>query len=137
MLQPQTPNSKPQPLLIIYLRCRANLEQIRQSRPDSGLGFQVKVLERYKFSPLRSEAEGKRPRCLNRADFAPEHCLVRAGSIPEKALIGPAVVGVSSPQTAGPFWDFTAALDLTSNNPFKKGFLASEIHYKNALLLLI
>ena len=31
--------------LPLRLRCRANVEQIRQSRPDSGLGFQVKDLE--------------------------------------------------------------------------------------------
>ena len=35
------------------VRCRANMAHIRQSRPDCGLGFQVKVL---KFFPLRSEA---------------------------------------------------------------------------------
>ena len=31
--------------------CRANLEPISQSRPDSGLGFQVKVLKIFKGVP--------------------------------------------------------------------------------------
>jgi len=33
--------------------CRANMAHIRQSGPDYGLGFQVKVLN--KVSPLRSD----------------------------------------------------------------------------------
>ena len=37
-------------------RCRANMAHIRQSRPDSGLGFQVIVLKPFKLLPLRSEA---------------------------------------------------------------------------------
>ena len=32
-------------------RCRANIAQIRQSRPDPGLGFQVKL---FKSFPVRS-----------------------------------------------------------------------------------
>jgi hypothetical protein len=32
------------------------MAHIRQSRPDSGLGFQAKVLETFKVFPLRSEA---------------------------------------------------------------------------------
>ena len=32
------------------------MEQIRQARPDSGLGFQVKSLESFREFPLRSEA---------------------------------------------------------------------------------
>ena len=38
------------------LRCRANSAHIRQSGPDSGLGFQVKGRETFKVFPLRSEA---------------------------------------------------------------------------------
>ena len=33
------------------LRCPANMAHIRQSRPDSGLGFQVKVLKTLKVVP--------------------------------------------------------------------------------------
>ena len=32
-------------------RCRANMAHMRQSRPDSGLGFQVKVLQTFKVVP--------------------------------------------------------------------------------------
>ena len=32
------------------------MAHVRQSRPDSGLGFQAKVLKYLKLSPLRSEA---------------------------------------------------------------------------------
>jgi len=39
-------------------RCRANMAHIRQSRPDSGLDFQVKVLKPLKVFLLRSEAVG-------------------------------------------------------------------------------
>ena len=34
----------------------ANMARIRQSRPDSGLGFQVKILEGLKVFPFRSAA---------------------------------------------------------------------------------
>ena len=37
-------------------RYRACMAQIRQSRQDSGLGLQVKVLKPLKLFPLRSEA---------------------------------------------------------------------------------
>ena len=37
-------------------RYRANMVHIRQSRPGSGLGFQVQVLESFKMFPLRSQA---------------------------------------------------------------------------------
>ena len=40
-------------------RCRANMAHTRQSRLESGLGFQVKVLETFKVSPLRSNADVK------------------------------------------------------------------------------
>jgi len=33
------------------------MAHIRQPRPDYGLGFQVKVLKRFKLFPLRSEAD--------------------------------------------------------------------------------
>jgi len=33
-------------------RCRANMAHIRQSRPDSGLGFNVKVLGTLQFFPF-------------------------------------------------------------------------------------
>ena len=35
-------------------RCRANMAHVRQSRPDSGLGFQVKFLNPFKLLPSRS-----------------------------------------------------------------------------------
>ena len=35
------------------------MAHIRQSRPDSGLGFQVKVLHTLQLFPLRSEADAK------------------------------------------------------------------------------
>ena len=42
------------------LRGRANMAQIRQSRPDSGLGFQVNVLQPFRVVPssLGSAVEG-------------------------------------------------------------------------------
>jgi len=40
-------------------RCRANMAHIRQSRPYSGLGFQVKSCELFELFPLRSEAAGE------------------------------------------------------------------------------
>ena len=45
-------------IFFITLPCRANMGHVRQSRPDSGRGFQVKyVLNRWKLFPLRSEAK--------------------------------------------------------------------------------
>jgi hypothetical protein len=38
-------------------RCQANVAHIRQSRPDPGLGLQVKVLETFKGAPSKKEAE--------------------------------------------------------------------------------
>ena len=35
----------------LKVRCRANMAHIRQSRPDSGLGFQVDVLEPFHVVP--------------------------------------------------------------------------------------
>ena len=32
------------PLPAMFDRCQTNMERVRQSRPDSGLGFKVKVL---------------------------------------------------------------------------------------------
>ena len=44
-------------------RCRANMEHMRQSRPDSGLGFEVKVLETpFELFFLRSEQKGDNSR---------------------------------------------------------------------------
>ena len=43
-------------LVPVMSRRRANLAQIRQSRPDSCLGFQVKVPNIFELSPLRSAA---------------------------------------------------------------------------------
>ena len=36
-------------------RCRENMARVRQSRPDSGLGFQTKSLYTFKVFPVRSE----------------------------------------------------------------------------------
>ena len=36
---------------VSFIRCRANMEHIRQSRPDSGLGFQVKVRKTFQVVP--------------------------------------------------------------------------------------
>jgi len=36
----------------VRTRCRANMAHVRQSRPDSGLGFQVKVLKPFKVVPF-------------------------------------------------------------------------------------
>jgi len=49
-------------------RCRANMAHIRQSRPDSGLDFQVTALQIFKLFPHRSAAvsmhtPGTRIRC--------------------------------------------------------------------------
>ena len=43
----------------------ANMAQIRQSRPYSGLGVQVKVLKPFKWFPLCSEAEPRSQRGLS------------------------------------------------------------------------
>ena len=39
----------------VYHRCRANMASIRQSRPDSGLGFQVKALKNFLVVPSSLE----------------------------------------------------------------------------------
>ena len=39
-----------------HSRCREQMAHVRQSRPGSGLGFQVKVLVFFKVFPLCSEA---------------------------------------------------------------------------------
>jgi len=48
--------------------CRVDMTHVRQSRPDSGLVFQVKVLKSFQVVPLRSVevqilalSSGKRP----------------------------------------------------------------------------
>jgi len=41
---------------MVASRCRANVAHIRQSRPDSGLGFQVKVLKTFKDVPSSLES---------------------------------------------------------------------------------
>ena len=47
---------------ISSVRHRANMAHIRQSRPDSGLDFQVKTHKPFKLPPFRSEAVcGLRP----------------------------------------------------------------------------
>jgi len=58
--------------------CRANLEHISQSRPDSGLGFQVKVLKSFRSFPLRSAAE-----CKTRTErlFEPKNQAVLTASV--------------------------------------------------------
>jgi len=38
------------------------MAHIRQSRPDSGLGFQAKVFKPFELSPLRSNAAHPEPR---------------------------------------------------------------------------
>jgi len=49
----------------VYVRFRASMAHISQSRPDSGLGFQGK-LKPFKLFPLRSEAEPKNGHALVR-----------------------------------------------------------------------
>ena len=39
-------------------RCQVNRARIRQSRPESGLGFQVTVLDTFELLPLHSKAAG-------------------------------------------------------------------------------
>jgi len=43
------------------LRCRANMEQVRQSKPDSGLGFNSKSLKPLKLFSLRSKTAKRTP----------------------------------------------------------------------------
>ena len=45
------------------------MAQTRQSRPDSGLGFQEKDLNIFKFFPLRSEAALQFPGMFSRRDL--------------------------------------------------------------------
>jgi len=57
------------------LRCRANPEQLRQSRPDSGLGlshFQVKVVKNLR--PRGSSAESSRGRRHRERAVVLERC---------------------------------------------------------------
>ena len=44
--------------VVFGVRCRANVAQTRQSRPDSGLGFKVEVLETVLVLFARSVAVG-------------------------------------------------------------------------------
>ena len=44
-------------ILASTTRCRANMAHTRQSRPDPGLGFQVKFLTIFELFPLCSEAD--------------------------------------------------------------------------------
>ena len=41
------------------------MAQVGQPRPDSGLGFQAKVVKPFKLLPLRSEAVGCEPDILH------------------------------------------------------------------------
>ena len=52
--------------------CQANVAQIRQSRPDSGLSFQEQVLKTLKLLPRRSGAWGAvcRRRCVEEEMFS-------------------------------------------------------------------
>ena len=82
--QPSTLNPQPWPLKVAYRRlatcetegiflrnepygiqltpylCRLSMAHIRQSRPDSVLGFQVNLIKHFKVFPFRSEADSKR-----------------------------------------------------------------------------
>ena len=52
-------------------RCRSSVAHRRQSRPDSSLGFQAKVLEAFQVVPLRSEAvRGTQMYVLNKATLS-------------------------------------------------------------------
>ena len=42
--------------------CRVNMAHTKQSRPYSGIGFQVKALETFNVFPLRSETVARLPR---------------------------------------------------------------------------
>ena len=44
-------SSRDEPIPRSAVRCRANMAHIRQSRPDSGLGFQVHVLTLFEVVP--------------------------------------------------------------------------------------
>jgi len=43
--------------MIVTIRYRKNMAHARQSRPDSGVGLQVKLLPKIKLLPSRSVAE--------------------------------------------------------------------------------
>jgi len=59
------------------VRCRANMAHMRQSRPDSGLGFQVKVLETFELaSSSLGSAGGVRVQSIS--DTGVNVCLSRA-----------------------------------------------------------
>ena len=47
--------------------CRANMAHVRQSGPDSGLGFQVFVIKTFKDVPS-SLGRGERPRSVMREE---------------------------------------------------------------------
>ena len=44
----------------VRVRCRANMAHARQSRPDSDLGFQVKVLRPFEMVPSRGSSTSRR-----------------------------------------------------------------------------
>ena len=45
------------PLNVPVVRCRTNTRYVTQSRPDYGLGVDVKVRKLFKLPPLRTESE--------------------------------------------------------------------------------
>jgi len=50
-------------------RCGANMAHVKQSRPDSGLGFQVEVLEIFQVVPS-SQTNGFFPRAASSQEYA-------------------------------------------------------------------
>jgi len=57
-------DSGDRPALCVLARCRSHMAHTRQSRPDSGLGFRVKVLGTAYVAPLCSKADQRW--CLGR-----------------------------------------------------------------------
>ena len=68
--KPRTTPSEHSPLLLPE-RCRADLARIRHSRPDSGLGFQIKALTTFKVAPFRL-GSGPAPQQFEAAGSPPE-----------------------------------------------------------------
>ena len=74
-------------------RCRANVAHTRQSRPDYGPGFKVKVIKRFEVFPFRSDSAEPHPLVgryvpAQPSDPAPALKAAEAASVNPEPLLG-------------------------------------------------
>ena len=109
-------------LWLIDDRCRANMAHIRQPRPDSGLGVQVKVLALFQgvASSLWSGGKGRQPKGPNCEWSAFKGCrdtaLIRKCPPPKDAL-SRSSGGEGSPKNARRRLRWDASLTASPNFP--------------------